>query len=1214
VNAPTVANGTAHGSTRGAAESGFVPLRVRSHGSLLDGLAPPEALIERALAAGLTALALTDRNNLYLAVRFMTAARAEGLHPITGADVTHASGRALLLAADRRGYARLCATLTRLHLDPHFDLAVALAEEPGGLHVVVESPGLAATLLAAGLAPARVAAGPLAGRSRGADAGLWMGVRGLGAEVPALAARVDAARSLGLPLVATGEVAMLDPRDHDVHRVAVTAARGELIERMPPDAFAAREAWFASPAEWVRRVRAVCARAGRPEAAVEALAHNATLVRRCRLELETGAPIFPHAPLPPGESGERRLRALAEAGLAWRYGVAGGTTGGGGARVAGPSDATAAGGSAAAARRRAIARLDEELAVIAAMDFTDYFLLVAEIVGFARERGIPTVGRGSGASSIVSYLLGITNVDPIRHGLHFERFLNPSRRDCPDLDIDLCWKRRDEVIHHVYQAYGADRVAMISTHATLGARSAFRETAKALGVPNARVNELARRIPRELEPPYAQRLATLPGARGVDWSEPPLAEALTLAAGLAGAPRHLSVHSGGLVIADRELTHYVPLERAAKDVVVTQFEMRAIEAIGLVKMDLLGNRALTEIGDCIALVTRDAGSRAGDGQSAPEKSGGEGRPREGGAGRVPLPRNAPDSPVQASAILASACGETPPARAASLPAHNSMPHGPARPALPSPGTLRLEDIPDDDLATAARVAGGNTLGCFQLESPAMRHLLRMMDARSLADTIAAVALIRPGPAGAGGVEGGDRNAKESFCRRRRGLERASFLHPRLEPVLRPSHGLMLYEEDVMRVAHAFAGLSLAQGDDLRRAIAHARDDEEFRSLERGFVAHARHAGADESSARAVWRELTRFAAYAFCHAHAAGYGTLGWHSAYLKTHFPVAWAVGVLNHHAGMYPTWVHVEDLRREGVRFMGPCVTRSELDATLEDGAVRVGLARVFALSAATAARIVRERAARRFASLPDFLERARPSADEIEPLVRSGALDALGRTRPSLLLEARVAAARGLFTRRRAEREPALEDGAGAALLPHPVAPIAAPELPEFAPSERVRGELESTGLWFSAHPLDVFVGDTGPATSAASLGERTGKRAALVGLLCAWRRVETRSGGVMLFATLADKSGVAECVLFPPVYRTFAEVMRASMVRVEGRVDETLGAFTLVVERAIALDGSAVWAAGTGAPPGTPGVRTHEVSRSRNVVTAPAPPAPHAARRA
>jgi len=1125
-----------------------VPLRVRSHGSLLEGLAAPEALIERALAAGLTALALTDRDNLYLAVRFMMAARAEGLHPITGAEVTHATGRALLLAADRRGYAHLCALLTRRHLDPHFDLATALGETLGGLHVVVESPGLAATLLAAGLAAATPVAGPQAGRARGAAAGLWMGVRGVGGEVPWLAERVDAARALGVPLVATGDVVMLEPRDHDAHRVAVTAAHGELIERMPPDAFASREAWFATPGEWVRRVRAVCARAGRPEAALEALAHNAALVTRCRLELETGTPIFPRAPLPPGESGDARLRALAGAGLAWRYGGAG-----------------------EGARRRAVARLDEELAVIAAMGFTDYFLLVAEIVGFARLSGIPTVGRGSGASSIVSYLLGITNVDPIRHGLHFERFLNPSRRDCPDLDIDLCWKRRDEVIHHVYRAYGADRVAMISTHATLGARSAFRETAKALGVSNARVNELARRIPRELEAPYAPRLAGLPGARGVDWSEPPLAEALTLAEALAGAPRHLSVHSGGLVIADRELTHYVPLERAAKDVVVTQFEMRAIEAIGLVKMDLLGNRALTEIGDCIALVTRRADTRpGGEGQRAPESIGGEGQARGGG-------------PPGLSAIQATR-------------------------------TMCLEEIPDDDPATAARVARGDTLGCFQLESPAMRHLLRMMDARSLADTIVAVALIRPGPAGVGGAEGGDRGAKESFCRRRRGLEPAHFVHPRLEPVLRASHGLMLYEEDVMRVAHAFAGLTLAQGDDLRRAIGHARGDEEFRSLERGFVAHARRAGADQASARAVWRELTRFAAYAFCHAHAAGYGTLGWHSAYLKTHFPAEWAVGVLNHHAGMYPTWVHVEDLRREGVRFLPPCVMRSELDATLEEGAVRVGLARVFALSAATGARMVRERAARAFTTLPDFLERVRPSADEIEPLVRSGALDALGRTRPSLLLEDRIAAGRGLLHRRRAEREPALESAAGAALLPQPVAPLAAPELPEFAPAERVRGELESTGLWFSAHPLDVF-GDRAPdVTAAAALPEHTGRRIALAGLLCAWRRVETRQGGVMMFATLADRSGVAECVLFPPIYRAFAEVMRASMVLIEGRVDETLGAVALVVERARALDGSAAWAAGAGAPPGTPGVRTHEVSRSRNVATAPTPPVPRAAPRA
>ena len=244
------------------------------------------------------------------------------------------------------------------------------------------------------------------------------------------------------------------------------------------------------------------------------------------------------------------------------------------------------------------------------MGFTDYFLLVADIVGFAHARGIPSVGRGSGASSIVSYLLGVTSVDPIRYGLCFERFLHPQRRDCPDLDVDLCWRRRDEVIAHVYEAYGHDRVAMISTHATLGPRSAFREAAKALGVPLPRVNALARRMPRGELPDASALEKTLHAGRADEFREPRIAEALRLADELAGAPRHLSIHCGGLVIADRELTHYLPLERSAKGVVVSQFEMRAVEAIGLVKMDLLGNRAITTIGECVALASECAASEA----------------------------------------------------------------------------------------------------------------------------------------------------------------------------------------------------------------------------------------------------------------------------------------------------------------------------------------------------------------------------------------------------------------------------------------------------------------------------------------------------------------------------------------------------------------------------------------------------------------------------
>jgi DNA-directed DNA polymerase III PolC len=822
---------------------------------------------------------------------------------------------------------------------------------------------------------------------------------------------------------------------------------------MPAAAFAAEEAWFASPAEWVRRVRATCAGAGAPEAAEAALRANARVSDGCRLELALGTPIFPRAPLPEGETRPGYLLRQCRAGVERRY--------------------------AAERRRGAEARLREELGLIERLGFTDYFLLVADIVGFARRAGIPTVGRGSGAGSIVAYCLGITNVDPLRYGLYFERFLHPARRDCPDLDIDVCWRRRDDLIAHVYRTYGAEQVAMICTQATLGARSAFRETAKVLGVPSARVDALARHVPRELAKPYRQQLTRYPAARRVDWSEPPLADALRLAESLDGAPHHLSIHPGGLVIADRPLTHYAPLEEAAKGIVVTQYEMRAIEAIGLVKMDLLGNRALTTIGDCVELV----------------------RERQG-------------------------------------------------------VSVEVEGLPDPDPGAVALLERGDTLNCFQLESPAMRNLLRMLRAGSLDATIAAVALVRPGPAESG--------MKEIYCRRARGLEPVRHLHPRLERVLDGTYGVMLYEEDVMCVAAALLGLSFAEGDLLRRAIAEARTEDELRALERGFVGQAARAGVDEPCARAVWAQLAQFAAYAFCKAHAAGYGALAYQSAYLKAHFPTEYAVAVLDNHAGMYPTWVHVENLRRRGVRFLAPCVNASARGARLEaTREVRVGLDRVVGLSQAAAERIL---TGRPFADLADLATRARPALPEMENLVLAGALDFTGRSRPALLLEARAGAAAFAHAAHVAARGGAVLDG-----VPAPRTPVPVPELPEFPPAERVRGEIAATGLWFSAHPLEVFVPPAAHAglVQARELPDHVGRRVRVLGLPCASRRVETHAGAQMLFLTLADRSGLAECVLFPDAYRRCAPATRGSVVGVEGRVEETLGAVTVSAEQVVAV---------------------------------------------
>jgi DNA polymerase III alpha subunit len=410
-------------------------------------------------------------------------------------------------------------------------------------------------------------------------------------------------------------------------------------------------------------------------------------------------------------------------------------------------------------------------------------------------------------------------------------------------------------------------------------------------------------------------------------------------------------------------------------------------------------------------------------------------------------------------------------------------------------------------------------------------------------------------------------------------------HERLRGTLAETHGVMLYEEDVMRVAAALCGLPLAEGETLRRAIAGARGDEEFRFLERGFLAQAARAGVAKPDAHAVWRELARFAGYAFCKAHAAGYGRLGWQSAYFKTHFPAAWAVGILQHHAGMYPTWVHVEDLRRgdDGpcVTFLPPCALASAWDSTLaatpggrvvpgRGGAVRVGLHHVAGLAYATGERIVAERDHGPFASLADFVDRTRPTPPELESLVLAGALDWTARARAALLLEARIGVA--LAARAGGRRTAA---GAPAFLAPEAAAPRpggeALPELPEFTLAERVRGEFAATGMWFSAHPLRAFAAADARrgCVDAAALERHAGRRVAVCGIPCASRRTESRSGGFVLFTTLADETGLAECVLFPRDYARLGPAMRGEIVRAEGRVDETLGALTLVVERATAV---------------------------------------------
>src|SRR5262249_11684557 len=489
----------------------------------------------------------------------------------------------------------------------------------------------------------------------------------------------------------------------------------------------------------------------------------------------------------------------------------------------------------------------------------------------------------------------------------------------------------------------------------------------------------------------------------------------------------------------------------------------------------------------------------------------------------------------------------------------------------------VDPPPDGDERAASLIASGDTLGVFQLESPGMRNLLRMLRSRSVDETIAAVALIRPGPAGSG--------MKDAYVKRARGLEQARYLHPRLEPLLAESYGVLLYEEDVRGVAGALADWTLAEGDLFRRALVGAKSAEEREPVRRLFLARLAERGVDESVARAAWEDLSRFAAYAFCKAHAAGYGVLAYQAGYFKARWPAAFAVALLANHAGMYPLWVHVADAERHGVRFRLPCVNRSaeaavlEPDGDPETGPVRLGLSGVRDLSEATRTRLLTTREeGGAFSSLADFLARARPSLTEAQDLIAAGALDQLGRTRASVRCEAQATHARygeaeeeGAFHVRRS--------------------PVAVPELPEFEPARLRLLEWQTLGLGVRAHPVELASPDLLPAgegpwslearkrtraalglAPAADVERRVGERGRVAALVAAARRVATPRGDRMLFLPLDDGTGLVECTLFPDAYRrAMGRLSGLGPFVAEGRVESSHGAVTLNTEKVERYEG-------------------------------------------
>lgn len=990
--------------------TGFVHLHCHSSHSFLEGASGIGDLALRAASLGMRALALTDTNGLYGAVPFYLAARSAGVKPIIGAEIRDEGARLILLARDLAGYRALCGLLTSFHLSGK-RIRPGPAGEGGGFRPLLRAvlregaPGLFVILPACRL---------LRLLPRGATPpGVYLEAPAA-AGAPRVAALARLAARLRLPPVATGPVFFADPSRHEAHRVLAAVRTRSTVGTLPAGALAPPGAWLRGGAEMRNAFRDF----------PEALENAARIAEACNLELPLGRLHLPSLGLPGGEAAGARLRALCREGFAARY-------------RAGATDARA--------------RLRRELGLIGRMGFDDYFLVVHDIVREAARRGIPVIGRGSAAGSIVSYCLGITHVDPIAHRLCFERFLNPARSSPPDIDLDFSWKRRDEILDYVYAKYGAERTAMISTHVTFTARSAVREVGKALGVPPAEIDRWTRHLPRTDAASIPAAARSIPECRDLPLSREPLRTVVRLAAAIDGFPRHLGVHAGGIVVAPLPLARVIPLETAAKGVAVTQCEMRAAEALGLVKIDILGQRSLAVLGDAVEMIGSNRGERPGIGNAA--------------------------------------------------------------------ALFR-------DPAAISLIREGRTMGCFYIESPGMRQLLRKLDVATYEDLVAASSVIRPGVAESGMMR--------QYVDRHRGREKPVFLHPGMEELLAETHGVMIYQEDVMRVAHCVAGMTPGEADILRRAMSgKARSSAAMEEARGRFEAAAASRGIPPGTAQEIWRQIESFAGYAFCKAHSASFALLSWQVAYLKAHWPAEFMAAVLSNGGGFYGTQAYLDEARRLGIEILPPHVNESAAAFNAAGGRIRAGLSMVGGLGAGTAERIVAGRGSGGpYASLEDLLRRASPNRAEAERLILCGACDGLGPSRPAML--------RALFLSADPGGPPLF---AGARTAAPPCARTPPP--PDYDDRTKLDLERRILGACVSSHPLAAAGADGLPPgfIRADKLDRRAGNKVALVGWLVCTKRVRTSKGEQMRFLTFEDTTALFEAVLFPAPYRRFGHLLKS-----------------------------------------------------------------------
>ena len=1038
----------------------FAHLHVHTEYSLLDGASRIKELVRRTKELGMDAVAMTDHGVMYGAVRFYKEAKAQGVHPIIGCEVYLAPGmrqertevdgtryyHLILLAENETGYRNLVELISLANTEGYYYKPRIDKELLRKYHEGI----IALSACVAGEIPQAI----LRGNTRRAEELIceYVGIfgqdnffleiqdHGLPEEKTVNRALRDMANRHGVGLAATNDVHYVNADDSEFHDILLCVQMGRTIN--DPDRMR-----FSGPDYYLKSEQEMAELFADYPGAIE---NTAKIAERCQVNFTFGELQLPFYPIPENfEKDDDYLRALCEERIPSRY-----------------PDVT----------NEIRTRLDYELGVIHGMGYASYFLIVWDFILYAREHGVAVgPGRGSAAGSIVAYLLGITNIDPLQYALLFERFLNPERVSMPDIDIDFDDINRGRVISYVKERYGEDHVAQIATFGTMGAKGAIRDVGRVLEMSFSEVSAITKLVPAELNITLDRALKESADFRRLYDEDESVRRVIDLARRIEGLPRNTSIHAAGVVIAKNPLASQVPVW-VSEGTLVTEFDKDDVEALGLLKMDFLGLRTLSIIADTVT--------------------------------------------------------------------HIRVSHG---------IELDIDQIPLVDEKTSKMLCNGDTGAVFQMESAGMTNLVKDLQPKGFVDLIPTVALYRPGPLGSGMVT--------DFIDGLHGKKEVVYMHPLLEPILKETFGVVLYQEQVMQIVQVLAGFSLGQADLLRRAMGKKKHDLLMAQKEI-FLQGCEKNGIEAALANHIFDLLTHFADYGFNKSHSAAYALLAWQTAYLKAHYPVEFMAGVLTSimdKTDKIP--VYIQLCRQMGIKILPPDINSSAASFGIEDGAIRFGLAAVRNVGENAIMSMERVRAeGGKFRSLVDFCARVDMrtiNKRAIESLIKCGAFDSIGVERNQLLaaLDAAIQDA--------ARRQRDLLSGQiglfGDDTMEEVQQIRISDDVPPSTARERLTWEKEATGFYITGHPLDDCSDTLSSLLSIGEIRSAVRKDRQLVrvgGILTSTKRFTTKKGDTMLFAELEDFSGTIEVTVFPRVfYAHVSDLEPDAIIVVEGRVDMT-----------------------------------------------------------